>query len=304
MFTEHKSRAFMLSFLITYIVAWSISDQFFGMIAEIAPILNGILKVLAILSVVFLSLEGFAHFKFKTNSSDMLRGAANKLKSYKPERTIRAEKEINTDVKNDKKEKKQVNKSLKETKREINTIDDMNDNLSDMETLLKKKGSNLDNNDIGKLRHDIRALSNEEKALDSSDQILTDSLNLYKLRHTKQLEETRNRLESVRDNTERRPLLQLIDDHKKALDIIARIKNLEEKGKELHREFRRNMSFAMIRLNQNQAPAAPGYINRARRYLSEFQNAIKHQRSMERDLLDIAKKTIYNLKQEKDALDS
>ena len=134
----------MLSFLITYIVAWSISDQFFGMIAEIAPILNGIMKVLAILSVVFLSLEGFAHFKFKTNSSNMLRGAADKLKSYKTERNAKTEKEIKTDIKTDKKEKKQVKSDIKQTKKELNTIDDMKDNLRDMDRIIDKKGNELD----------------------------------------------------------------------------------------------------------------------------------------------------------------
>ena len=99
-------------------------------------------------------------------------------------------------------------------------------------------------------------------------------------------------------------LYHTIFDHKKALDMVSRIKNQDEKIKAIHREFRRNMSFAMKRLNENKAASAPEYIKRGNHYLSEMQSAIKHQRGMEKDLIDITKKTIYDLKQEKNTLDS
>lgn len=88
---------------------------------------------------------------------------------------------------------------MKLTKRDLNTTKDMKSEIDDMQRLIRTKGKNIDKDEVGELQKRLRRLRNEEDVLRRGLELIPRQLNLYKLRHTKQLEIERNRLHEAKD---------------------------------------------------------------------------------------------------------
>jgi len=237
-----KSTAIGLSYCLVFLTFAMMQPSIFDSIAETLPILNLVFYLLFFFMIGKLIMGMVKHDK---SAFDALR----KIKDIKLNRLPKeTEKEIESEVATDKKEDKLIKKqTLKLTKREINTVDDMNNDLQEMQRLIKTKGNNIDKDEVAQLRYKLRRLAREEEVLRQGIQLIPRQLNLYKLRHTKQLEFVRNRLHETKDTEQKKNIYKELDSHKKALTIIETLKTRNQRAIDVKREFDRNIFTVMVK---------------------------------------------------------
>jgi hypothetical protein len=226
----------------------------------------------------------------------------DRIKSI-PKHSIEEERQIEKEIHDDKVEDAEIKrKSIKLTKRELNGVDDMNADVNDMQRLIQQKGSNIDQDEIAQLKNRLRRLRNEGSTIVIKSNEQKRELNLFKLRHSKKLEEIRNKLSTIKNNNQRKPLLLQIDDHKKALSLIELLKELDIKIQNIKRSFDRMIFTAMQRIAQKNPSQANELLRESKRHLASLKTQIENQKRMEKGLIDINNKTIKDLKREKEAL--
>jgi prephenate dehydrogenase len=118
----------------------------------------------------------------------------------------------------------------------------------------------------------------------------------------KKLEEIRNKLSTIKNINHRKPLLLQIEDHKKALQLIELLKELDIKIQNIKRSFDRMIFTAMQRIGQQNPAQANELLGQSKRHLASLKAQIESQKRIEKGLIDINKKTIKDLKREKEAL--
>ena len=290
-----KSTAIGLSYCLVFLTFAMQKPSLFDSIARTLPILNLVFYLLFFFMMGKLVMGMFKHDK---SAFDALRKIKDMdFKGSLPKET---EKQIESEVATDKKEDKEIKKqTMKLTKREISSVDDMNHDLSDMQRLIRAKGKNIDKDEVAQLKHKLRRLAKEEDVLRRGLQLIPRQLNLYKLRHMKQLEFVRNRLHETKDAEQKKHLYRELESHKKALSTIETLKSLNQKALELKREFDRNVYAAMIRIREKRPDEAVALLNRSKRYLDDLRKIYENQKRLEKELIYINKKTINELKKEK-----
>lgn len=292
-----KPTAIALSYCLVFLTFVMREPSLFDSIAETLPILN------LIFYLMFFYMVGKLIFGMVSHKHTALY-ALKKIKDFDfkgpmPKETV---KQIDSEVATDKLEDKEIKKvAMKLTKREINTTNDMRSDIDDMQRLIRTKGKNIDKDEVGELQKRLRRLRNEEGVLIRGLELIPRQLNLYKLRHTKQLEIERNRLHEAKDKEQQKHLHKAVYNHKKALEIIDNLKRHNDRAINDKREFDRNLYAAMLRIKERKPEESVQLLNRSKRYLDELRKIYENQRRLENDLIYINKTTIKELKCEKNA---
>lgn len=292
-----KPTAIALSYCLVFLTFVMKEPSLFDSIAETMPVLNLIFYLLFFFMIGRLFMNMFSH---KHTAIDALR----KIKDMDFRQPLPKEtwKEIDSEVATDKREDKDIKRqTMKLTKRDLNTVQDMHSDIDEMQKLIRTKGKKIDKEEVAQLQNRLRRLRNEEDALRKGQEIIPRQLNLYRLRHTKQLELVRNRLKDTKDNEQRKYLLREVESHKKALNMIDNIKGLNDKAINDKREFDRNLYAAMLRLRDRKPEESVQLLSRSKGYLDELKKSCEYQRRLEKELIGINKKTIKELEREKDA---
>ena len=290
-----KSTAIGLSYCLVFLTFAMMQPSIFDSIAETLPILN------LIFYLMFFYMIGKLLFGMVKHEHGAL-DAIKKLKNidFKKPLSKESQKQIESEVKTDKREDKEIRKeTLKITKREISTVDDMLSELGKAEKIIKTKGKNIDQDEIARLKNILRRLRREEDALTSGLELVPRQLLLFKNRHTNQLEFVRNRLHKTEDKEQKKILFGETDNHKKALGIIENLKTLNIRAINGKREFDNNLYTAMIRIRDKKHEESLALIGRSKRYLYELRRIYENQKRLEKELIYINKKTINQLKKEK-----
>jgi hypothetical protein len=297
----HPDIAAALTYCLIFLSFSMPKPSIFDAFAEYMPILN------TIFYGAFFYLLGrlmFTMFRRHDASGSISAGSRmlDRIKSI-PKRSIETERQIEKEIHDDKVEDAEIKrKSIKLTKRELNSVDDMNADVNDMQTLIQKKGNSIDQDEIAQLKNRLRRLRNEGSTIVIKSNEQKRELNLFKLRHSKKLEEIRNKLSIIKNNNQRKPLLLQIDDHKKALSLIELLKELDIKIQNIKRSFDRMIFTAMQRIAQKNPSQANELLRESKRHLASLKAQIENQKRMEKGLIDINNKTIKDLKREKEAL--
>ena len=297
-----ESAAFMLAYCITYVVAWVSSKDFFDKIADTIPIVNGILTILWMVFVIILITRAISFAKGQSPDIRQSSKLLDKVKSIIPRRKEQT-REVEREIKDDKKEQNQIKKeTVKLTDREISNLKDMKADLYDMARLIRVKGGNMNKDEIGKLKYRLRRLANEEQALGKGLELFPRQLKYLGLKHTKQRDVTRNRLQGVKDQNQRKALLAEITDHNQALRNLGIMNSLNDKAMETKREFDRCIYAGMKRINEGKPGETMSYLKQANNHLNRIALIYRNQRELEKQLIELSKRIIKDLNYEKDAL--
>ena len=166
----------------------------------------------------------------------------------------------------------------------------MKADLYDMARLIRAKGDNMNKDEVGKLKFILRRLANEEQALKKGLELFPRQLKYIELKHTKQRDEIRNRIQGVKDQDQRKALLAEITEHNQALRYLSNMNSLNEKAVEMKREFDRCIYTGIKRINEGKPEETMSYLKQANNFLKRISSVYTSERQLEKQLIDLSKR--------------
>ena len=288
----HLSNALPLGFALFYISLWAVSPNILHTIQNIFPPFNGILLILFMISI-FRIISAF----FKYSKKSPLESATDLRKTQ-----VTTDEDIETDreISEDKKESRLLKKkTIKLTRLDLKTIEDIEDYLKQMIALIKEKGNTIDQQEIAQLTSALRQIAKKEDVLKKSMQVIKTHVNAYKAIHRKDIPELEKRLNQTHDKKQRKTIEEEVSYQKRMLQTLDFMQKYESKINEFTQSFNNLLSVAMQRLKSHYPNDALSYLENANTSLQSMKHIYNKQRDYEKYLLKLNKKTIRDLKKEK-----
>ena len=290
------SNALPAGFALFYISLWAISPNILDNINRIFPLLNFILVILFIASIIKVISSFFHH----TRQSPFV--AANALQETKFSTADEAENEteISKEIKDEKKEQKLLKrKTIKLTKTDIKTVEDIESCLEKMIKLIKEKGNSVDQNEIDQLIYYLRQIAKKEAVLKQGLILIQKHVRAYKRLHQKNIPELEKRLSETREGKKKKLLEEEIFYQKRMLQALDYLQKYEPKINEFTQSFNRIVYTAMQRVRSKYPNDALSYLEHARHSVIQMKHIYEKQKDLEKYLIAVDKKTISDLKNEK-----
>ena len=294
------SFSFMIAYLITYVTAWGIAPDFFKQLADISPPVNGFLALIAALSllVLFFMMIGFFHGHMPTLPSS-LRNAARGLKK---KITTADSVEIDKEIKEDKKEIKLLkHKTFGLTKREIHTVDDIEDEVGHMVRALKHHNGHLTDDDKRELTASIQKIKEYERVLYHFHDLLEKHETAYHGKHKRDIRELSQRLQETQDPKQQQILKEELTYQKRMIQALEYFNKYRSPIVKLINSFNRFMAIAIERLRTSYIPDAITNLEHAHKNLYDLKHMYAQQKGLEKYLMKMDHKMIKDLKTEKKA---
>ena len=287
------STALPLGFALFYISLWAVSPNILHSIQEIFPPANGILLILFAVSVFKVISAFFRHSKQSPLDTAKSLGRAN-LEA--PDDT-----EIDEEIREDKREKKLLKgKTIKLTKREIASIEDIDRYLKQMITIIRNKETSIDEKEIEDLRQALKQISSNEAVIYKNMRLIEKHLEFYQAGRSKDIAKLEKRLAQTKDKNKLQTIKEEIEYQKQMLKALDFMQRYEKQVSTLCQSFNILLDTAMKKLINRRPAEALSNLESARNSLLEIKQIYKKQKNIEKYLLKLDKKTISDLKKEKD----
>ena len=282
-----------LGFVLFYISVFALTPNVMTNIQNILPLAKPIMAILFAVSLYRLITAFFRHSK------------PNLLKIGKEMKTapipIKDEPEINHEMKDDKKEQKLIKgKTLKLTKMEIRTVDDMENSFDNLIKLIKENDKNITKDEAFKISQLLRQISQKENILVGSMPVLKKHTEIYKKHHRKDIAELDKRLrEAINNPPQQNMIRQEIHHQKQMLETIDFIQTYENRILEFTQQLNKTISKAIDKLKTIHPHECLEYLEYAKRELSAMKHILKKQKELEKYIVSLTKKSVKNLEKEK-----
>ncbi len=284
-----------LGFVLFYLSLVRLTPNIMNDIQNIFPFAKAIMVGLFLFSLYRVIVEFIKH------SKGDLKLEAQKIENIRiPPKDVP---EINHELKDDKKEKKLLKgKTLKLTKMEINTVDDIENLLGHLIKLIKEKGKNISQDETLQISNYLRQLSNKENILIRSMPILKRQAEIFKSKHRKDINELQKRYQEAKDNPKQQEIIkEEISFQKRMIEVLDFIETYENRIVEFTQSLNQTISKSMIKLRSIYPHECVEYLESARKSIEGMKHIFKKQKELEKYVLSLNKKTIKDLKKEKKA---
>jgi len=287
------SMSLPLGFVLFYISLFALTPNVMTNIQNIFPLAKFIMAILFAISLFRLITAFFRHSK-----PNLLKIGKSMEKTHIPPKD---EPEINHEIKDDKKEEKLLKgKTIKLTKMEIRTVDDMENSLEQLIRLIRANDKNISKDETYKISQILRQISQKENILLGSMPILKRQAEIYKTKHRKDLVELDKRLRAAINNPQQQNMIrQEIHFQKQMIATIDFIETYENRIIEFAQNLNKTISKAIEKLKTIHPHECLEYLEYAKKELSAMKHIFKKQKDLEKFVLKLNKKTIKDLKNEK-----
>jgi len=282
-----------LGFVLFYISLFALTPNIMTNIQKIFPLAKPIMAILFAVSLYRLVTAFFRHSKpnLKTVGKELEKAPIH------PE----DEPEINHELKDDKKEGKLLKKkTIKLTKLEIHTIDDIEKYLSHMMHLIKQKDKDITQEETHEISQILKHISDKENILLRSMPILKRQAEIFKLKHRKDISELEKRYHEAKDNPKQQKLIrEELSYQKRMIEVLDFIEKYENKIVEFTQNLNQTLSKAMQKLRSLYPHECLEYLENAHKQIVSMKHIFKKQKELEKYVLSLNKKTMKDLKKEK-----
>ena len=286
------SNALPLGFALFYASLWAVSPNILHTISDIFPPFDLILLVLFIVSVVKILRAFFRHSRSPLDATKEL---------SKTHFTTTDDVEIDKELKEDKKESRLLKrKTMRLTKLDIRTIEDIEDCLKHMISVIRDKGNTIDQREIAELTHGLKQIAQKESILKRGMELIRRHLIAYKQIHRKDIPELEKRLAESTDRKTQDIIQEQITYQKRMLQALEFMQRYAPKIEEFTKSLNRLVFMAMEKMKSAYPGDALKYLEYACRDMEQMKTTYEKQKDLEKYLLRINKKTIRDLKKEKD----
>ena len=284
-----------LGFVLFYISIFALTPNVMTNIQNIFPLAKAIMAILFGISIFRLITAFFRHSK-----PNLLKvGKSLEKGTILPN----GEPEINKEIKDDKKEKKLLKgKTLKLTKLEIRSVDDMENSLNHLIKLIKTNDKNITKDETFQISQLLRQISQKENILLGSMPILKKHTEIYKKHHKKDIAELEKRLrEAINNPPQQNMIRQEIHHQKKMLETIDFIETYENRIFEFTQLLNKTLSKAIEKLKTIHPHECLEYLEYGKKELSSMKQIFNKQKQLEKYIVSLNKGSVKNLEKEKKA---
>jgi len=210
------------------------------------------------------------------------------------------DKEIDQELNEDRKEMRFLKrKTMRITKKDIKTVDDIADYLKQMIQVIEKKGNEIDSEEIAEITHILRRIAKKENILKSGTKLIKEHLAVYEAKHKKDIAEMEKRLLETKDKKQKKNIEEEIDYQRKMLQALEFIEKNEHRIIEFSQSFNRLLASAVQKLKSHSPGDALSDIEQAYIGLKEIKHIFEKQKELEKYLRKTNRRTISDLKKEK-----
>lgn len=288
------STALPLGFALFYVCLWAVIPNILTTIQNSFPAVNGILLILFVVSV-FKVLATF--FRNSRNSPLKIAKAMPKPDFLPPNEE---DPEIEREEKEEKKEMKLLKRrSMKLTKMEIRTVEEIEDYLDQMIRVIKKKGSDIDQEEIAALSHALRQIGKKQGLLKHGLELIKRHEKAYKNIHERDVSELEKRFSNAKNKEEKKLIEEEILYQQKMVAALDFMEKYEKRITDFSESFNKLIYAGIHKFKGRYPSEALDYLVEAHRSLTGMKNVYKKQKEIEKYLLKLNKKTIKDLKTEK-----
>ncbi|MFC1829859.1 hypothetical protein ACFL0O_09625 [Thermodesulfobacteriota bacterium] len=292
--------SFMIAYLVTYIAAWGIAPDFFKQLADISPPANGFLALIAALSFLILLIISFGFFHGNMpNLPGPLRKAAHGLK----QRITTADTvEIDKEIREDKKEIKLLkHKTFGLTKKEMGTVDDIDDEVDHIKRALKNHKDHLTDEDKKEITTSLQKIKEYEQVLYRFHDLIEKHETAYHGKHKRDIWKLSQRLKEAQNPKTQQDLKEELTYQKRMIQALEYFNEYRSPIVKLVRSFNRFLATAIERIRTNYINDAIRNLEHAHKNLYDLKHMYAQQKGLEKYLMKMDHKLIKDLKQEKKA---
>ena len=288
------STALPLGFALFYVCLWAVIPNILTTFQETFPPVNAILLILFVVSVFKVLAAFFSHSKI----SPLKIARTMPKPGFLPPNE--EDPEIDREEREEKKEVKLLKKrSLKLTKMEINTVEEIEDYLGQMIKVIKGKGSDIDQEEIAELSHALRQIGKKQSILRHGLELIKRHEKAYKHIHQRDIAELEKRFSNAKDKAEKKVIEEEIVYQKRMVEALEFMETYEKRVTDFTQSFNNLIYTGMQKLKGRYASDALEYLMEAHKSLVGMKQIYQKQKEIEKYLLKLNKKTIKDLKKEK-----
>jgi hypothetical protein len=286
----HKTRALAIGYALCYISAWYIFPNHAELVAAFFPPLNGLLLILFFISI-YKAVSSFFQGKSLISAAKDLNANARF--------STADDAEVEKEILDDKKEIRHLKRdTLKLTKNEINTINDIDNLLKQMYDLIKGKGNSISQQEVAEITNILRAITKKEDVLKNGLHIMAKHVNAYKTIHKRSIPELQKRLnrafdKEIKSKIEREMLYQ-----RRMLEVLDFMRKYEHRIVNFTQAFNQLLFTALERIKNSHPYDSIPYLKKAHNNLQEMKHIYEKQLKFEKYLIKTGKKTVHGLKKE------
>ena len=285
--------ALPLGFVLFYVSLVRLTPNILTDIQSVFPLAKFIMVFLFFFSLFYI----IKHFILKLKP-DLIETAKEIQRMPIPPKD---EPEINHEIKDDKKEGKLLKtKTLRLTKLEIRTIDDIENSLHHLIKLIKEKDKDITQEETHEISRILKHISDKENILLRSMPIIKRQAEIFKSKHRKDIHELEKRYHEAKDNPKQQKLIhEELTYQKRMIEVLDFIETYENKIVEFTQHLNQTLSKAMLKLRSIYPHECLEYLNYAHKEISNMKHIFKKQKELEKYVISLNKKTMKNLKKEK-----
>jgi len=289
----HLSNALPLGYCLFYLSILAVSPNVFSNLAKIFPPANGILLLFFVISIFKVIM---AYLRKSRQSTEKL---AKELRKT-PAVTADTDQEIDREMEEDKDNQMKIKrKTMRITKFELKTIEDIENYLEQMIKIIKEKETKIDAQEIQELSDALKHISTKERLLRRGIEVITKHVHTYQNENRKDVSELKKRLAQTKDPSKRKTIEKEIEYQKHMLRALRFLELHEKKIRNFCQNFNQLLSEAVQKIEAHYPVDALLPLEKAHRHLVQMKEIYAQQKDIEKYLLRLNKKTIKNLKKEK-----
>ena len=280
-----RKKAFYLTYILFYILFWVQFPKIYYSLAD---------NNLGLVNLALLILFFIAVYKLikHVRLSHKIDTDPDSRSSYSSQ--------IDTDIDTLGTEKRLLKKQAqKVTKREIRTIDDIDDSLAEIQQIIEKHRNDLPRSEREKISHILTEMLKKEELFKKNLQGLQAGFKRIRVMDADQLQKLRERLANV-DGKERKILETEIADEEERIKIEKSIFVFEERLTEFIGAFNKRIELAVKQMRASAySHDAKIHLLNARVILKQMSQMLKEMKALEDQLINLVKKDKKLLKKEK-----
>lgn len=209
--------------------------------------------------------------------------------------------ETSKEISEDKNEIKFLKKkTIKLEGTDLKTLEDIENSLKEMIRLILKKGNDLDGKEIAELTRALRRITKNEDILKKGIELIREHLYAFKSIHQRDIPQLEKRLAETKDAKKRKVIEEELRYQRQMIKILDFMKGYEYRVYEFTKSFSNLMYNAIQRLKSNSPKDVLLFLEDAQKGIQKIKRHYLKQKSYEKYLLKLDKKTTPNLKKEKD----
>ena len=287
-----KSTAVSVTYCVIFLSFFLLSPSLFDAISESFPLVN------LIFIVLFLYMLGKPIFSILSSKNPLK--AARKIQNtnFTSDQDVEIEKEEGQDKAEIKDIKK---KTMRGTKREIKSINDIEKYLKDIIRIIHEKGSNLTEEDKGKISVDLKQVNFNENILGKGMKYIKSHVDSYFQKHKQDIQEIQERLHKSTSDKQKKILQDEIHYQKTMINVLNYHNRYGLKYVDFVRAFNSLIYKATNKLIHSSPEQTIMHLEKAYQDAVKMQRIYEQQKKFQKLLVRFDKKILKDLRKEKKA---